>query len=331
MVIVLIVLGGLMLLVGFARPSPLLQALGALILGAGLSALIGALTGRQAVEQQSAREANLMRKRETYGPLYAELKALRTALSRAKDGEAPAPQLIDNDVEATYESLRYVPRSAAVPTLKWWPQFRRDFRDNDFRPVAQSLFDDVQALATTYNNAVEAAREAAIPILASHIDSAIGAEKQSDRYQRWIRQQAAHAASSALAGHELKTNFDWFGFFEGALGRILAAQWLTYWPAGMALSYSQAMGWVLAKQPGKAASYIQRNYPAEGTGTYPPPPLVWIQPIFEQAWTEMQQDATICAALDATEALLTRVQEATDMLADLLRRIQKRFEGGEPM
>ena len=70
--ILLIMLGALLFVAGYQPPSQLLQAIGAFVFGAGPSALVGAVTGRHAVRQQSAREANLTRKRETYGPLYRE-------------------------------------------------------------------------------------------------------------------------------------------------------------------------------------------------------------------------------------------------------------------
>lgn len=106
--------------------SALLQVLGALILGAGLSAFIGGVAGREATHQQSAKEANLARKRETYGPLYAELKALHEAFSEAHSGAAPAPQWIDNGTEP--QGLVPVPG----PTFKLWYEFRRDYRYTDF-------------------------------------------------------------------------------------------------------------------------------------------------------------------------------------------------------
>src|SRR5215813_906442 len=86
--IVLIALGGVIFVVGYVLPSPLCQALGAITFGAGLSATIGALAGRQAIHFQNWKEANLKRKEDTYGPLYAELKAVHTALAEAKNGKA---------------------------------------------------------------------------------------------------------------------------------------------------------------------------------------------------------------------------------------------------
>ncbi len=328
-IILLIVVGVLIFVVGYGLPSPLLQALGAILFGAGVSALVAALTGREAIHQQSSREANLRRKRDTYGPLYAELKALRAAFfPKPRRGTLQRPLWTNNDVADEPEGVEYLP-SASDPTLKRWPEFRRDYRDTDFTEATQALLDEVQALATTYNNAVAVARPAAIRILAPYVDAAISAERQTARHQDWKRQQAAHAASEALAGQELRTAYDWFSYFEDTLGYAWALPWLRYWPGGSSLGRSRALGWLLAGRPDKAASYVQRQFPAEGA-RYPRPLLDWIQPIFEQAFPELQQDAEFRAAVEAGATLFQRVQVAAEILADELRRIQKLYEGGEP-
>jgi hypothetical protein len=41
--------------------------------------------------------------------------------------------------------------------------FRSDYRDTNFTPKAQGILDEVHRLATTYNEAAEAARQTAIP------------------------------------------------------------------------------------------------------------------------------------------------------------------------
>jgi hypothetical protein len=92
---------------------------------------------------------------------------------------------------------------------------------------------------------------------------------------------------------------------------------------------SLAPGWLLAKQPDKAAQYVQNGYPANG-GTYPRPRLDFIERIFSEVWPALQQDKAFSQAMDDGEKLLKQVQAAEGMLADGLRHIQQRYEGGEP-
>ena len=330
----IVIAGFLIALFAFAIPpfrgTQVLQFLGPALIGAGLAALLG----MAAVRQQSARDANLTRKRDTYGPLYAELKAARTALSDAKEGEAPAPMWIDNGAteepdEEESDVTTYLALRADIPTLKCWPTFRHDYRDTDFTPGAQRLLDGVHELATNYNNGVEAARQAAIPILDRYIQAAISEEQRSAAYQQWKEHQAAQEASPALAGHPVDTTYDWFGHFDESVGTE-AREWLTHWPAGPSALRSLALGWLLARQPDKAARYVQYGYPAD-RGIYPRPPLDWIQRIFDQAWPALMQDDTFSAAIDIREALLKQVQEAERMLTEGLRRIQEQYEGGKPL
>lgn len=183
-VIVLILVGALIFVMGYVHLIALLQALGGLLVGAGLSALVGALTGRWAIQQQSAKEANVWRKEHTYGPLYTELKAVRTALDKAEKGEAPAPQRIDNGVEVHREGGIPIPPHSSL-TLRYWPEFRRDYRDTEFKIPTREQLNKVDELTTIYNTAVESARQVAVPILASHADTAITELRQSEDYKQW--------------------------------------------------------------------------------------------------------------------------------------------------
>jgi hypothetical protein len=343
----LIAVGILALLVGIVifvlgstlptwRATPLSQLLGGALIGAGLSALIGAAAGRQAIRQQSAKDANLARKRETYGPLYAELKALRTAFSDAQAGTAPLPLWIDDGVGMKGPG---VPLFTSPPvTLKLWSGFRRNYQDTDFKATTQTLLDDVQRLAAAYNTAAQAARDPAVRLLAQYIDAAISELRQREYYKQWQEQDAKRKANQVPLGHAPKTEHDWYGYIEDVVplsatplgrtpGEQLAALWITSWPATY---QSYALGWLLAGHPDKAADYVRRNYPAD-TMDRPPPPLDWIQGIFREAWPEMQQAASYREAVEAGETLFERVQSAENTLADGLRRIQERYEGGEPL
>jgi hypothetical protein len=336
MATILVLLGIGVLGWGYTVASALLQVLGGIVLGAGLSAMIGTLTGRQAVRQQSAKDANVVRKRELYGPLYDEVKAVHLAFAEAKEGKAPFPQWIDDGSAAQLPAIPIYPSLGSGLTLRCWPEIRRGYRYTDFSPSAQALFDAVQTLARTYNTEVEAARTTAIGILAAKADAAITTLRESERYQRRHEQQTQQTAQPVPVGHEPKTPDDWFGYIDyismpaspsspvTTPGRFLAQLWLVRWPD---TQQSQVLGWLLARDPGKAADYVQSNYPAQGM-MYPPPPLNWIQDIFYLAWPELQETVPF---KEAGAALLKRVQEAESVLEGGLRTIQERYEGGKPL
>jgi hypothetical protein len=331
-------MSALILVVGYVLPSSLLQALGAIVFGAGIAALVGGFTGRWAIRQQIAREANAWRKEHIYGPLYAELKTVRSALSEAKAGKAPAPLRIDNGVEVTRAIIFYQPSSL---TLHVWPDLLRGYHDTDFKAATKEQLDQVDASATIYNMAVEAARQAAISIVAAYINLAIAAVPQRDDYQQ-RQQQAKQQAHRFPLGHEQSMPYDWYSYLEFVIefvaaprgdtaGSQLAEQWLGHWPDSV--SVSLVPGWLLAEQPGKAAEYVSRNYPAalQNSPQDAPPPPDWIQGIFEMAWPELQQDTQLCRAIDAREILFKQVQAAGELLDRGLRAIQKQFEGGDPL
>ena len=68
--------------------------MGGIVLGSGLTVVVGTLTGREAVHQQYAKEANLRRKTDSYGPLHEEFKALRETLDQMRAGDTPYPRRI---------------------------------------------------------------------------------------------------------------------------------------------------------------------------------------------------------------------------------------------
>src|SRR5260221_7451032 len=270
--ILLVVVGLVMLVVSLTAPSfrgsPLLGILGGSILGAGLRAFVGSATGREDNHHESAREANLARKRETYGPLYAEVKTLRRALSGAEAGVAPPPIWIDTGVAVKRAGVSYITALASAPTLKCWPEFKQDYRDTDFTPAAQTRLQALQISADAYNNAIEAARVAAIPILAETIEAAVFDLRKSDRYKQWRQRQAEREAQQLPLGHAPKMEDDWYGYLDNTeaqfakpigqtLGRNLATIWLGNWPQ----SYpSDAPGWLMTGHTDQAAQDVYRTH-----------------------------------------------------------------------
>jgi hypothetical protein len=339
--IFLLVLGVVVTVLAFAIPpfsrSQLLQVLGPAMLGVALTALVGTLTGREAIRQQSAKEVNLARKRETYGPLYAEVKALRQAMSDAEAGDGPPPFWIDTGVAVKRAGISSIPIPASAPTLKCWPEFKRDYRDMDFTPAAQQRLQALQTSADTYNNAIEAARVAAIPLLAGKIDTAVADLRETERYKQWRQRHAEQQAQHLPVGHAPKLEDDWYGYLDDTeehfakpngqtLGQNLAAIWLGNWPQ----SYpSHAPGWLFAGHVEEAARYVWGTYPERMDP--PPPRLEWIEGVFVEAQAVLQQDQAFAAASSATTALTQCVTAAEEMLEQGLRRIQERYEGGEPL
>jgi hypothetical protein len=338
-VVFTIAISAVIVVAGYTIPSKPLQAVGAILFGAGVSALIGTVTGARAIHQQSAKEANIWRKQHTYGPLYAELKEVRNALYQGKMGRERAPQWIargdETGTESRTFSLAMMPNPnfsvAQQPlSLGLWLQFLSDYRFTDFKPATQDLLNQIHPLTTTYNVAVQEALQATGPILGSYLEVAIRNAKESDDHKHWEQQKSALDSSSGLAGQQFRASYNWFGHFEDEVPINRAMIWLVRWPDGGAPQRSIAMGWLLAGQPVMAAKYIQQGYPAE-SAIYPQPPLDWIQSIFEQAWPEVQENEKFRAALAARDHLLKHLQTAENILADTLRLIQKRYEGGEPL
>src|SRR2546430_210643 len=85
--LVLFVLGLILLLI----PIGALQGIGGIVFGTGLTVLISIWSTRQ----QLAKDANLRRKTEVYGPLHAELQILRERLEETQTGSKPSLLWID--------------------------------------------------------------------------------------------------------------------------------------------------------------------------------------------------------------------------------------------
>src|SRR5258706_9747097 len=73
----LYMVAGLLIVLGLVllRFLPAEGLIGAGVLGAGLSVLVASVTGSQAVRQQYAAGANLLRKERYYAPVHAELRS----------------------------------------------------------------------------------------------------------------------------------------------------------------------------------------------------------------------------------------------------------------
>src|SRR5260370_7718681 len=94
-------------------PGGGLQGVGGIIFGTGLSVFLATLTNRQ----QLAKEANLRRKTEIYGPLHAELQNLRERLNETRAGTKPYLHHIDVPRVTPLPQLETSPPLHSCPTL----------------------------------------------------------------------------------------------------------------------------------------------------------------------------------------------------------------------
>jgi len=320
------------------KATSVFQVLGGGVLGAGLSALVATVTAREAVRQQYAKEANLVRKREYYAPLHAELKYLREQLTKSLDGSNPYP------LEVTASPNPHVMialDSIAIPLVQW-SQYRQDYRADEFTEKAKVLFDLVQQGAETYTQARTAAEEYTHSLLIPYVDQAVARLRKSPEYIAWQQDEAARRTSgqSWVSPGERK----WYGAVEHAIslvenditanlssmktpGAALTEWWLTSQnaPNGPRL----AVLWLLAGKVELAVAYVQSGYHTELQN--PPPPLEWLRAIFEAAWPELDTSPAYAKAREALQDLLSRTQAAEQLLRDGLQRIQDLYEGGAPL
>ncbi len=62
-----------------------------------------------------------------------------------------------------------------------------------------------------------------------------------------------------------------------------------------------------------------------------PPPLDWLEPIFDAVYAELRKNDNYQAAQIALENLLRATHTAERLLETGLRRIQELYEGGPPL
>src|SRR5713101_4647828 len=147
----------------FLVPGGQLQGVGGIVFGTGLTVFLGRLTNRQ----QLAKEANLRRKTEVYGPLHIELRTLRERLEEARAGTKPYLQQIDVPGQVSLNQLEEAPR------LHRWSEFKADSRYLEFSNASRQMLDQTLKLAMEYNASVEEALKDFEAILATDIQTAI--------------------------------------------------------------------------------------------------------------------------------------------------------------
>jgi len=284
---------------------------------AGDIGLISSLwTGRAAVHQQFAKEANIQRKTEIYGPLHAELKQLRECLEDASTGEQPYPRYIDGAGDEPASS-RYT-HNYMGPTFRQWPAFKGDYRIDNFTESARNVLDEVQDRAGIYNVAVAATEKPSRELLTPHIASAFESIRKTPDFQEWDQKYRTTGGPQ----------YGWFQWFDSTssfvtpdspYGQAVATVWLDNFGA---------RGWLLADRLDQAARSVYENY--KGQGDVIPPDPSWFQEVLQMMWIDLDNHPTYREARDALATLLEQVCEAEKLLQEGLHYIRDHYEGGVP-
>jgi hypothetical protein len=310
----LFVLGFILLLL----PIGALQGVGGIVFGTGLTVLISTWSNRQ----QLAKDANLRRKTEVYGPLHAELQNLRERLEEARAHTKPYLQQLD---VAGVASLRQLEIS---PQLQLWPEFKADYRSLDFSEPTRQMLNQVLQLAQDYNTAVDHALEATEAILAPYIKKAIDHTAQQPDFLVW-RDSHVHGVADSPPSPQ-----DWFVRIQNALTTpqppLAEMVWVATWLKGpMVSARTTTLGWLLEGNRDQALHAIYAIY-STPSGGYPPPPREWLQAIIDEAWPTLESHPTYLEVHTLQEKLFQQVSQAEARLLEKLRYIQDTYEGGPP-
>ncbi len=319
----LVILGLIFLLI----PAGAWQGVGGIVFGTGLTVLISLWSNRQ----QLAKDANLRRKTEVYGPLHAELQTLRERLEETRAGSQSYLQWID---VKGMEPDR-VPRVLNEEPLRLycWPEFKGDFRNLDFSEPTRQLLNKTQQLATDYNIAVEQALVASEAAFAPCIKTAITRVSQSKEFQQW--DDDVNANIRVFQGSSSQLPIDWFRRIKDAFTTPASSPaevaWATWWLRAAPVGYYSptTLGWLLAGNRDRAVHAIY-SVLSSPSGGYPPPPLEWLHAIVDEAWPTLDSHPTYRRVQMLHEELFKQVSQAETKLVDKLRYIQDTYEGGPP-
>jgi len=193
--------------------------------------------------------------------------------------------------------------------------------------------------ADRYNRDVQAVRETTKDILARYIEAAVSELVQTLDYIQWQNREAERRASNiVLTPDEQK----WYAHVERVgppnvgtstsvrvIGQRLAEWWLANQRSLEGTDRTHV--WLLAQQPKRAAAYVQSGHTPDMQA--PPPPLDWLEPIFDKTFAELRESDAYQAAQATLKDLLhyTYTRAAEHLLETGLRRIQNLYEGGPPL
>jgi hypothetical protein len=234
-------------IIGSIANAILLQGLAGVLGGAALSLAVTIITGREAVHQQNAKEANIERKNTYYIPMFNELKQLFDRLEEAKKKTLPYPQWIGGTANTSHT---YIWGNYPMPTFANWARFKEEPYRSNFTEKACKLFDEVQKSCEDYSKAASEAKDPVITILNHKIESAFQAWADTDDFKRWKAETNGGAAWSSAQYHQ------WNSYIYRFLERPSSAP-----PEAQSLVWSfNIIGWVLADAIDKASDLMQRTY-----------------------------------------------------------------------
>jgi len=275
--------------------------------------------------RQDSKEANLRYKEEVYMPLHTELRTLLVAFENAHASTGPYPEWITVTGGQLPRNLRYAPLSSHGLVFHFWPATKNEFRVfGALTSSARQLLDDLVDRITAYNLTVEAAREAAIPLLTRHIAAGLERAVQDPAYQEW------KATYKDAPTPPPDNSYQWFEQLwhntapeAGSFGALSMAKW---W-LGRAF---QTLGWLLANRPDHAAERLYEDYERRGNMRQSESWESWFREVCQAAYSDLVHENTYRQVMDAQERLFLLVSQIESMLLNVLYEIQYRYEGGPP-
>ena len=251
--ILLLALGSLLIIFGPRLGWSVAPTVGGVLLGAALGLLSSTISSRLTAQEQYAKDANLKRKEDYYGPLHADLRALREHLQAARSGQKPYPLWIagTHEVEPTGRHLSDEPHALAR-----WTEFRSDYRTDNFTPEAHELLDGAIDYAARYNRAMDTARAPTVVALSPALTEALHATLSSTEFAQW-RQRMGGEPPGSFANPTDRAH--WFNRIsltndqpprvQPSLSQVLADGWVNGWGPNR----PETVGWLLTGQPDQAA------------------------------------------------------------------------------
>jgi hypothetical protein len=216
-----------------------------------------------------------------------------------------------------------------VPTLRCWPEFRSDYRIDNFTPGAVKLFDDILRSAAAYNAAVYDVRPIARAMLKDEIHAAVSKIESNPEYQQWKGEHNEQIAQHIPVAEMLDTDIHrTYGFV--ALGSSYSTPmdeaWSHGWLEVLPIHQPATLGWLLAKEPGEAAQCVHDGL----QGSLVVAPVTWFAEIFKPVCERLIDEAGIQEVYRTAKGLHQDLLNGEQSVAQALQYIRDRYEGGEP-
>jgi hypothetical protein len=318
------------------RGTAWLSVVGGAFLGVGTSVFCSMLAARQQTTEGYAKEANLRRKDNLYGPLYVEFRQVHDRLAAARGGAAAYPLWIAVPDQPHPLGPNFLP-GFQVYSVDLWPAFKSDHRIDDFTHDARAAFDDVIAQIRDYNEAVRVLQEPVETLLADAILRAVSKVEHRPAYQHWRKSTVDEHGRLPVEQHVVSESADpqlqlfnsiaygqSFSTPDQPLHRVWARSWLRSMPIHQPLT----LGWLLANRPSDAAQFIAKTLRPSNPGAVAP--LDWYERIFTSVQEELERTDAYEAFIQAGARCSASLERALHRLNDGLAYIRDRYEGGAP-